>query len=409
VTLEDLSTRNIVLGVSGGIAAYKSAELVRLLKKAGAAVQVVMTPAATQFISPLTLGTLSEREVLIKIFPKNEQGSWTKHVSLGLWADMMIVAPATAQTVARLAHGFCDSMLTAVALAARCPILVCPAMDHDMFVHPATQANLETLAEYGYRVMPPDHGELASGLVGEGRLPEPQAILEQVISVLDHEGEAGDFSGRKVLVTAGPTRESIDPVRYITNRSSGKMGFALAAAAERRGANVVLVSGPVALATPPGVRRVDVTTAEDMYRAVFEHVDADVVVMAAAVADYTAEAATSKIKKSGDELVLKFHRTRDILAELGASRREEQVLVGFALETDNDIENAHRKLEEKHLDLVAVNNPRDEGAAFGHDTNRVRLLGRGGDVEDLGKQSKERIAGLILDRVQTLLASWIAG
>lgn len=407
--MANLANRNIIVGVTGGIAAYKSAELIRLLKKSGATVQVVMTPGATRFISPLTLGTLSEREVLIEIFPKNEQGSWTKHVSLGLWADLMIVAPATAQTIAKLAHGFCDSMLTAVALAARCPILVCPAMDHDMFVHPATQANLEVLEGYGYLLMAPDHGELASGLVGQGRLPEPTAILERAAKELSESVESGDLAGLRVLVTAGPTRESIDPVRYITNHSSGKMGFALAAAARRRGAHVVLVAGPVSLETPAGIERIDVTTAREMHQEVIARADADVIIMAAAVADYTSGSpAASKIKKTGDDLTLTLHRTTDILAELGRSRRSGQVLVGFALETDNDLENARRKLEDKGLDLVAVNNPNDEGGAFGHDTNRVRLIGRDGGVEDLGTQSKDRIAGLILDRVRSLRSTSIA-
>ncbi len=402
-----LANRNIILGVSGGIAAYKSAELVRLLKKAGADVQVVMTPNATRFISPLTLGTLSEREVLIDIFPENEDGSWTRHISLGVWADILVVAPATAQTIAKLAHGFCDSMLTAAALAARCPLLVCPAMDHDMFVHPSTQANLETLEDYGYRIMPPEHGELASGLVGHGRLPEPAAITERIAAELGSATPDGDLAGLKVLVTAGPTHESIDPVRYITNHSSGKMGFALAAAACARGADVVLVSGPVSLESAQGVRRVDVTTAEEMRAAVSSQDDADVVIMAAAVADYTTTASTTKIKKAGDDLILELQRTPDILAELGKARRPGQVLVGFALETDNDLENARGKLESKDLDLIAVNNPNDEGGAFGHDTNRVRLISRDGAVEDLGTQSKDRIAGLILDRVRSLRSSSI--
>ncbi len=403
-TVTDLTDRNIILGVTGGIAAYKSAELVRLLKKAGATVQVVMTPDATRFIGPLTLGTLSEREVLIEIFPENESGSWTKHVSLGLWADLFVVAPATAQTIGKLAHGLCDSMLTAVALAARCPILVCPAMDHDMFVHPATQSNLEKLEEYGYVVMPPDRGELASGLVGQGRLPEPQAILERIARELQQRTEAReDLAGMKVLVTAGPTRESIDPVRFLTNHSSGKMGFALAIAARLRGADVVLVSGPSDLPSPAGVERVDVTTANEMYQAVTRHRDADVVIMAAAVADYTTEStASSKIKKGDGDLVLTLHRTRDILAELGRSKEPEQTLVGFALETDNEIDNARRKIAEKNLDLIALNNPKDKGAAFRHDTNRVRLIDRDGAVEDLGTKSKNDIANLILDRVVSM-------
>lgn len=401
-----LKGKKIIVGVSGGIAAYKTAELVRLLKKAGAEVQVVMTRDAERFITALTLGTLSEREVLSEIFPENETGSWTKHISLGLWADLFVVAPATAHTIAKLAHGFSDSMLTAVALAARCPTLVCPAMDHDMFVHPATQKNLETLEEFGYRVMQPERGELASGLVGMGRLPDPESILARIVSELEQR-YAGDgpLADRTVLVTAGPTREPIDPVRYVTNHSSGRMGFAVADAAAKRGANVVLVTGPTALDTPRGVRRIDVTTAADMHREVSQVAAADVIVMAAAVADYTpASPSDSKLKKGRDnDLKLELTRTVDILESLGAKKRIGQVLIGFALETDNGVANARDKLERKRLDLIVLNNPREEGAAFGHDTNRVTLLYPGGEDEVLGLLSKAAVAEILFDRVERIL------
>jgi phosphopantothenoylcysteine decarboxylase / phosphopantothenate---cysteine ligase len=393
---DPLTGRKILLGVSGGIAAYKAAELVRLFKKAGAEVQVLMTPDALRFITPLTLGTLSEREVLIEIFPENETGSWTKHVELGLWADLFVIAPATAQTIAKLAYGFSDSMLTATALAARCPILVCPAMDRDMYDHPATRSNLERLASFGYDIMPAAYGELASGLTGNGRLPEPGEIFERA---LPYVGTGGALAGKVVLVTAGPTRESIDPVRYVSNHSSGRMGYALAAAARRRGAQVVLVSGPTALEAPPGVTRVDVTSAQDMHEAVQAHRDADVVIAAAAVADYAPEAAPLKIKKDEGELVLRLHRTPDVLEALGKTKKPGQVLVGFALETHDGLDNARRKLEAKNLDWIVLNNALEPGAGFGTPTNRVTLIRRDGFSEDLPLQSKEAVAGAILDRV----------
>lgn len=486
---ESLLDRRVLLGVSGSIAAYKSALLVRLLRKAGAEVQVLMTKDATRFISPLTLGTLSGREVLTDLFPEDASGqsaedAWTKHVTLGLWADVFVVAPATAQTVAKLAYGFSDSMLTATALSADCPLLVCPAMDRDMYRHPATQSNLERLRALGYTVMPAEHGELASGLVGQGRLPEPESIAEQITRMMEEQGDdaedldspfdfddpsdfgssadfgdatpfgdstQGDtapdrpgvedpglstpqatsqaeseatadsdapsapppadddwpsamqdsFTGLNVLVTAGPTQEPIDPVRVITNRSTGTMGYALARAAAERGANVTLVSGPTCLETPAGVHRVDVTTTKEMHTAVQQHADADLVLMAAAVADYTpARTAPSKIKKSdSDELVLRFRRTNDILKTLGEQKRPYQQLVGFALETDDGIANARRKLKEKNLDWIVLNNPLEEGAGFGTTTNRVTLLHRDGYKEELPILSKPEVANVLLDCV----------
>ncbi|MFB6097859.1 MAG: bifunctional phosphopantothenoylcysteine decarboxylase/phosphopantothenate--cysteine ligase CoaBC [Salinibacter sp.] len=407
----DLSGRRVVLGVTGSIAAYKSASLVRLLKKAGAEVQVLMTPDAERFIPPLTLGTLSEREVHSEIFPENEDGSWTKHVTLGQWADLFVVAPATAQTIAKLAHGFCDSMLTATALSARCPLLVCPAMDRDMYRHPATQDNLERLREIGYEVMPAEHGELASGLVGKGRMPEPEAIRNRVAEMIgaadsdaasSADAEASPLAGTEVLVTAGPTQEPLDPVRVLTNRSTGTMGYTLADAAAQRGASVTLVSGPTALNSPAGVEVVQVQTAEEMNEAVQARREtADYVFMAAAVADYTpAEASPSKRKKTDEDLVLHLRRTPDILKTLGAHKRPGQVLVGFALETDDALEHARRKLEEKNLDWIAVNNPTEEGAGFGP-TNQVTLLHRDDAVEELPLMPKADVAEALLDRVVT--------
>lgn len=397
-----MMARRILLGVSGGIAAYKTAELVRLFKKAGAEVKVVMTPDATRFVTPLTLGTLSENEVFIEIFPENESGSWTKHVSLGLWADLFVVAPATAQTLSKLVSGACDSMLTAVALTARCPSLLCPAMDHDMYVHAATSKNLETLRTRGAFVMEAEYGELASGLIGQGRLPEPQAIFDRAVEILKAASLAktGPLAGKKVLVTAGPTREAIDPVRYISNHSTGTMGYELARSAARRGADVVLVSGPTSLETPKDVRRINVVTAAEMHHAVKEHGDADLVIMVAAVADFAAATvSTSKIKKDGSNRALLLEPTVDILASLGASKSPGQLLVGFALETDNLVANATDKLNRKNLDWIILNNPKEEGAGFGAGTNRVTLLSKEGKVIELPKMPKDEVAEAILELV----------
>jgi len=424
VRTEALSGRKILMGVTGGIAAYKSALLVRLLKRSGAEVQVLMTPDAERFISALTLGTLSEREVLTDIFPENAEGSWTKHITLGLWADLFVVAPATAQTIAKLAHGFSDTMLTVTALAARCPLLVCPAMDHDMYIHPAVQDNLERLRGLGYAVMEADSGELASGLVGQGRMPEPEAILQRVVQAIERREAtppvaSGDsasaeaipappstappvLAGKTVLVTAGPTREPIDPVRVFTNRSTGTMGFALAAAAQALGGDVTLVAGPTALPTPAGVTRVNVETAAEMHAAVDARADAALVIMAAAVADYTpATVAESKLKKDEAGLTLHFERTVDILAALGQQKRPGQQLIGFALETDNGVAHARQKLQRKNLDWIALNRANEAGAGFGPGTNRITLLGADGSRTELATQPKPAIARALLLHVCT--------
>lgn len=398
----DLDGRRILLGVTGGIAAYKTAELVRLYKKAGADVRVIMTPAAERFVTKLTLGTLSENEVHVELFPDNVEGSWTKHVSLGLWADIYVVAPATAQTIAKFVDGMCDSMVTAVALSARCPMLVCPAMDHDMYQHPASRKNREALLEAGTFVLEAEHGELASGLIGEGRLPEPTRILAETIDILDtvDARRDGPLAGKKVLVTAGPTREALDPVRFISNRSTGTMGFEIARSAARRGADVVLVAGPVAIETPEHVRRVDVVSTADMLDAVTRHEDADIVVMAAAVADFTpARQSQSKIKKAGGAPSIELSSTTDILAGLGKRKREGQVLVGFALETDDGPANARGKLEKKNLDWIVLNNPVEEGAGFGPGTNRVDLIPRDGETVELPVLPKAEVAEAILEHV----------
>ncbi len=402
-----LSVTKLVLGVTGSNAAYTAAELVRLLVKAGAEVQPVMTEGATRFLAPLTLGTLAKREVLVEIFPDNAEGSWTKHVDLGLWADGLVVAPCSANTLAKLAAGACDSMLTALYLSARCPVLVAPAMDHDMWRHPATRRNVETLKADGVTVLDPAHGELASGLVGEGRLPEPEAIVAALASWLGKRnggGEAdlnhGPLAGTKVLVTAGPTREAIDPVRFLSNGSTGTMGFALAAEAARRGAEVVLLAGPVALPTPEGVTREDVVSADDLLDAALAHADADLVIAAAAVADYApAEPSDRKTKKADGELVLRLRRTPDVLARLGAQKRAGQTLVGFALETHDGEANARAKLAKKHLDWIVLNSASEPGSGFGTGTNRVTLLGADGTREDLPTMPKAQVAAALLDRI----------
>ena len=397
-----LDGKKLILGVTGSIAAYKAAELVRLLVRAGAEVQPMMTADATRFIAPLTLGTLAKRQVLIQVFPENQDGSWTKHVDLGLWADGLVIAPATANTLAKLANGFCDSMLTATVLSARCAVLVCPAMDHDMWTHPATKANVDRLRSFGYTILDPERGELASGLIGVGRLPEPETIAAFVGEWLESRTQVNrSLEGKKVLVTAGPTREAIDPVRFLSNGSTGTIGFALADAAARRGADVVLLAGPVDLPTPAGVDREDVVSADDLHRAALNHADADLVIAAAAVADYAPRhtAGRQKTKKADEDLVLQLRRTPDVLAALGERKQNGQVLVGFALETQNGEANARGKLERKNLDWIVLNHANEAGAGFGTGTNRVVLLGADGSRHELPMMDKAAVAARLLDLI----------
>lgn len=401
-----LKGKKIILGVSGGIAAYKAPFLVRELKKSGAEVRVVMTDAAKEFVTPLSLSTVSGHEVIINTFPNQaatsvNTGTW--HIDLAQWADVMVIAPATANTVAKIAHGFADNAVTSLVLALRCPLILSPAMDVDMWEHPLTQKNISTLKEMGCFVLPPETGELASGLVGAGRLPEIDAIVKFIDDVLSKTYQ--DLKGKKILVTAGPTYEPLDPVRYVGNRSSGKMGFAIAAAASLRGAEVMLVSGPVHLMTPRNVKRVDVETAAQMSNAVGKHAkDVHAVVMAAAVSDFApSKTAAQKIKKdNGSGLTLDLSPTVDILASLG-KQKDGKVLVGFALETSDGLENAKEKLRKKNLDFIVLNNPTEKGAAFGGDTNVVTLIDRQGKSEKLPKMSKFDVATEILNRVSTLL------
>lgn len=395
-----LSGKHILLGVTGGIAAYKAATLCRLLVKAGAEVQVVMTPLAKQFITPLTMATLSRRPILVEFFDP-ENGAWNSHVKLGEWADLMLIAPATANTLAKMTHGIADNLLLTSYLSARCPVAVAPAMDLDMYAHVTTQENLQTLRRRGVAVIEPDSGELASGLEGKGRMAEPERIATFVGEFFDEKKKS--LSGRRFVVTAGATIEPIDPVRYITNRSTGKMGYALADELARRGAGVTLVSGRTQLPVPQGVERVEVETAAEMYEAAvaaFEGADGGV--MCAAVADYTpATVADRKIKKSDDDLSIPLKRTRDIAAELGR-RKGGRLLVGFALETDHEGEHAAAKLEKKNLDFIVLNSLRDAGAGFGVDTNRVTLIDRAGS-ERLPLLPKSEVAARIVDRMESLL------
>lgn len=401
--MERFLNRKVLLGVTGGIAAYKAAHLTRLLVKAGCEVQVVMTPSAHDFVTPLTLATLSKRPVLTEFFARDGSGAWTDHVHLARWADVLIIAPATANTLAKLVHGICDNLLQACVLSTACPVLVAPAMDLEMWKDSATQANLHQLKERGIHVVGPESGELASGLVGEGRMSEPERIMEELAARLQG---ASRLNGRTVLVTAGPTQEAIDPVRYIGNRSSGKMGFALAEEAAARGARVQLVTGPVALHLDrPGITRTDVESAAEMAEACKRLAgECDAVIMSAAVADYRpAEPAESKLKKKDAALEIRLEPTEDILANLGANKRAGQRIVGFALETDNELAHAKDKLERKHLDLLVLNSLRDTGAGFATDTNKITLLAQGKDPHALPLMSKREAARAILDRLEEIL------
>ena len=399
-----LKNKKILLGVTGGISVYKMCTVVRLLKKAGAKVRILMTHSATQFVTPLTFSTLSQEEVITSLWPESTGASTNagvKHIDLGLWADVMLISPSTANMLAKIARGIADDVISSTVLALRCPLHIAPAMNVDMYLNEATQSNLSILRERGYHILPPADGELASGLVGPGRLPEPDTIAAFVESILKK--TPADLKGKTILVTAGPTHEPIDPVRFIGNRSSGKMGFAIANAAAQRGANVTLISGPVALATPKNVTRIDVETAEQMHQAVASRAKkSDAIIMSAAVADYSPDKpAANKIKKkksAASGLTLELKPTADILLELGG-KKNGSVLVGFALETENELKNAKEKLKKKNVDLIVLNSTQDEGAAFGSDTNVVTLIGKDGKVEKLPKMAKFDVAVEILNRV----------
>ncbi len=385
-----LENKKILIGVTGSIAAYKTAHLVRLLVKEKAQVKVIMTPAATEFITPLTLSTLS-RNPVYTLFSDEGTGAWTNHVELGLWADLFLIAPASANTLAKCVTGVCDNLLQAVYLSARCPVMFAPAMDLDMYRHPSVQANLAILKSYDNRIIEPNTGELASGLEGKGRMAEPEELVEAV----RQEFSAHPLlKGKTVVVTAGPTQEDIDPVRFISNHSSGKMGFEIARAFALGGATVHLVAGPVALADIPGVHRVNVRTAAEMFEAVSRlHEQADFVIFSAAVADYRPETvAQQKIKKQDNEMFIELEKTIDIAAELGRVKRENQVHVGFALETDNEFRNALGKLERKNFDMIVLNSLQDKGAGFRYDTNKITIFDRNGGEKSFELKSKEAVA-----------------
>ena len=395
-----LEGRHILLGITGSIAAYKAAILCRLLKGAGAEVKVVMTPLAKQFITPLTMATLSKHPILVEFF-NPENGEWNSHVSLGEWADCLLIAPATANTLGKMAHGIADNLLLTTYLSARCPVAVAPAMDLDMFAHSATQENLRILRSRGVRIVEPAEGELASGLSGKGRMAEPADIVAFVEDLLSEKKKS--LRGKRLIVTAGATIEAIDPVRFISNHSTGKMGYAIAEALARRGAEVVLISGRTSLPTPTGVRRIDVLSAQEMYEAsVREFATADGAVMCAAVADYTPEeVAPTKLKTGDGELTIRLKRTHDIAAELGANKAA-RILVGFALETDHEEANAEGKLQRKNFDFIVLNSLRDAGAGFGVDTNKVTLIDRAGR-EELPLLSKAETAEKIADKIESIL------
>ena len=395
-----LKGKHIILGVTGSIAAYKSAVLCRLLVGAGADVKVIMTPLAKQFITPLTMATLSKHPILVDFF-NPENGEWNSHVSLGEWADLYLIAPATANTMAKMATGVADNLLLTTYLSARCPVAIAPAMDLDMYAHTTTQRNMAQLKEDGVHIIEPQSGELASGLVGKGRMAEPQDILKAVEALLCEKKKS--LEGKRFLVTAGATIEAIDPVRFISNHSSGKMGYAVAEALAARGAAVTLVSGRTALATPEGVERVDVLSAEQMYQACVERFEQmDGAVMCAAVADYTpAVVADEKLKKSDNDLSIALKRTKDIAAELG-SKKGSRVLVGFAMETQNERENASSKLERKNFDFIVLNSLREAGAGFRGDTNVVTLID-GAGAEELPLMTKREVAERIVDKIEKTL------
>ncbi|MBR4388797.1 MAG: bifunctional phosphopantothenoylcysteine decarboxylase/phosphopantothenate--cysteine ligase CoaBC [Prevotella sp.] len=399
-----LEGKKIVLGITGSIAAYKSCLLIRQLIKKGAEVQVVITPAGKEFITPITLSALTHKPVVSEFFSQRD-GSWHSHVDLGLWADAMVIAPCTASTLGKMAHGIADNMLVTTYLSMKAPVFIAPAMDLDMFAHPSTQQNIKTLTGYGCHFIEPSSGFLASGLEGKGRMEEPERIAEVLDAFFTSQEERNDLSGRHILITAGPTHEKIDPVRFIGNYSSGKMGFALAEECLRRGAEVTLIAGPVHLSCSQGIHRIDVESCQEMYDAAlqaFPHQDA--AILCAAVADFRpSEQSSTKIKREGSELTLHLKANPDIAATLGQRKKAGQLLVGFALETDDEFANAQKKLEKKNFDFIVLNSLRNTGTCFQSDDNQISIISRNGR-KDFPKKSKLAVAEDIINELSTILS-----
>jgi phosphopantothenoylcysteine decarboxylase/phosphopantothenate--cysteine ligase len=396
-----LQEKKIILGITGSIAAYKAATLTRLLLKEGAQVQIIMTEDAQEFITPLTLSTLSKKPALSN-FTKNDAGEWNNHVELGLWADLILIAPASANTIAKCANGICDNLLLATYLSAKCPVAFAPAMDLDMYQHPTTKENLNKLESFGNTILHADSGELASGLEGQGRMQEPEALVKEVEKLLSIKK---NFKEKKVIITAGPTQEAIDPVRFIGNHSSGKMGYALASVFAKAGADVILISGPSALLPPKDITHFEkVHSAQEMFEKAEKHYkDADITIFAAAVADYRPKTvAKEKIKKQASNMTIEMEKTIDIAKTLGTRKQKTQLNIGFALETENEEANALKKLENKNFDLIVLNSLRDENAAFGHNTNKVKIYSKSGLLEESELLDKTEIASIILNQISNL-------
>ncbi len=392
-----LKGKHIVLGITGSIAAYKSCLIIRELIKRGAEVQVIITPAGKEFITPITLSALTHKPVVSEFFSQRD-GTWNSHVDLGLWADAMLIAPCTASTLGKMAHGVADNMLITTYLSMKAPVFIAPAMDLDMYAHPSTQRNMKTLVEYGNHIIEPGSGFLASGLEGKGRMEEPTVIVDSLDHYFNEKKE--QLAGKHIMITAGPTYEKIDPVRFIGNYSSGKMGFAIAEECARRGADVTLIAGPVALTCSPSIRRIDVESCEQMYEAAIEHFAAqDIAILSAAVADFKPEAvASKKIKREKDDLVIRLNPTHDIAQELGKRKQAGQKLVGFALETNDEENNAEKKLKKKNFDFIVLNSLRVKDTCFGTDNNQIAIISANGK-KTFDKKPKSEVAKDIIDEI----------
>ncbi len=397
-----LKGKKIVLGITGSIAAYKACLIIRGLIKQGAEVQVVITPAGKEFITPITLSALTHKPVISEFFSQRD-GTWNSHVDLGLWADAMLIAPCTASTLGKMANGIADNMLITTYLSMKAPVFIAPAMDLDMYAHPSTQQNIERLKSYGNMFIEPQSGFLASGLEGKGRMEEPDVIFKTLNDFFYE--KKNELKGKRIMITAGPTYEKIDPVRFIGNYSSGKMGYALAEECAARGADVVLVSGPASMTCSDRIKRIDVESCKEMHAAaVKEYESCDAAILCAAVADFRpAEIATSKIKREKDDLVLRLSPTTDIAQELGKNKREEQVLIGFALETDNEEVNAKKKLKKKNFDFIVLNSTRNKGTTFRSDDNQIKIVNENG-IKEYGKKNKKDVASDIIDELSAMFS-----